>query len=127
MHKKLALTNLDPHGVAAKIGTIFSDIAQKECNDSDMKKSEVIEYLNSIEGDYDVFVQGYEQGLESLELINVEDVALNVDDRGVYGEHDRAIYQKRSAEKYETVKGIIFFRLCGNTADYVKNNKTGGW
>lgn len=74
-----------------------------------MKIKELISKLSELDQDLEVFVHGYEGGLESVDEIGDEtEVALNVNEDWFYGPHEEERHLLNEQKgKFETIKGII--------------------
>lgn len=71
-----------------------------------MVVKELIEILKQHDENMEVFVEGYEAGVESLESITVEKIKKNVCERGIYGEHKIDRY----GDEYDVI-GLLIGRV----------------
>ena len=74
---------------------------------------ELIEYLQTVDPELNVFIKGYEVGYDDVNTVNHEELVLNVNNVWYYGKHDLLknmekkdkILNKESEHK--SIKGII--------------------
>jgi hypothetical protein len=74
---------------------------------------ELIEYLQTVDPELNVFIKGYEAGYDDVNTVNHEELVLNVNNVWYYGKHDLLknmekkdkILNKESEHK--SIKGII--------------------
>ena len=74
-----------------------------------MTVGELIQELQKVDQDLNVFVRGYEGGYDDAKIGEVREVALNVNTEWYYGKHEDWEITKRSSigEQYTLVKGIV--------------------
>lgn len=73
-----------------------------------MKVRELIKQLEVVDGDLNVYVRGYEGGVDDVCNIGKPvDVALNVNDAWYYGKHEVIDEGYNEYDGYDEAKGII--------------------
>lgn len=74
-----------------------------------MKVSQLIEELQKIDPETEVFVKGYEGGYDTIgKISDVMDMALDVNKEWYYGAHQKAKkVEVEKVDRYRIVKGII--------------------
>ena len=78
-----------------------------------MTVKELIEYLQTVDPELNVFVRGYEAGYNDVNVFNHEDLVLNVSNVWYYGKHDLLKNMEKKDKilsresEHKSVKGII--------------------
>jgi len=75
-----------------------------------MKVSELIEKLQALDPDLRVVVDGYEGGVKEASYVEVEEIALNVNEERYYGPHE--IINTGCYEQYEGHERIQAVSIC---------------
>lgn len=75
-----------------------------------MKIKELIEQLEKLDPELEVFIRGYEGGVDELNKISdVKDIVLNVNNEWYYGKHEiiEEYNKSKRFKNVEVIKGII--------------------
>ncbi len=73
-----------------------------------MKVKDLIEQLSKLDQDLEVFVEGYEGGLDRVDIGEIKDIALDVNTYWYYGKHEDVDHlSEEHKTKYKIVKGVI--------------------
>ena len=74
---------------------------------------ELIEYLQTVDPELNVFIKGYEAGYDDVNTINHEELVLNVNNVWYYGKHDLLKNMEKKDKilnresEHKSIKGII--------------------
>jgi hypothetical protein len=71
-----------------------------------MKVKELIESLQKLDPEMEAMRHGYEGGVDNITLLEIEPVALNVNDQWYYGPHE-AVYKDDQNPGHEIIKAVI--------------------
>jgi len=77
-----------------------------------MKVSELIEKLQALDPDLRVVVDGYEGGVKDAGYVTVEEIALNVNESGYYGEHEITYDDEEDNAQYESYERVQSVHIC---------------
>ena len=73
-----------------------------------MKVKDLIQQLSKLDQDLEVFVEGYEGGLDRADIGEIKDIALDVNSDWYYGKHEDVNHlSEEHKTKYKIVKGVI--------------------
>ena len=78
-----------------------------------MKIKELIDYLQTLDPELNVFIKGYEAGYNDINTISHEELVLNLNNIWYYGKHEllKNLEKKdrllNKESEYKSVKGII--------------------
>ena len=71
-----------------------------------MKVKELIEKLQALDPDMETMRHGYEGGVENINHVEIEPVALNVNQEWYYGSHE-VVYKDDKHPGREIIKAVI--------------------
>jgi hypothetical protein len=71
-----------------------------------MKVKELIEQLQQFDPEMETMRNGYEGGVENINFLGTERVALNVNEEWYYGRHEE-VYQDESYPGHEIITALI--------------------
>lgn len=73
---------------------------------------ELIDKLKEFDPDFKIFVDGYEFGVQELDIENIklEKILLNYHKGCTYGGEHSVSYDRNDSEDYETIQGIVISR-----------------
>jgi hypothetical protein len=73
-----------------------------------MKVKDLIQQLSKLDQDLEVFVEGYEGGLDRADIGEIKDISLDVNSVWYYVKHEDVDHlSEEHKTKYKIVKGVI--------------------